>query len=196
MANPVQELVRRIHALELELEEELRNDANEMIRDFDEKRIHFEQEVVEQQKRFRMGLLRYLWTADIKSYFSAPFIYSLIVPLVLLDIFISSYQFICFPLYGIKKVRRSDHIIFDRAHLAYLNLFEKINCAYCSYANGLIGFCREVAGKTEQYWCPIKHAKRAYLSHPYYKKFAEYGDAANYHDTLEKLRRTLSSNGH
>lgn len=193
MTNRVQDLVGRIHALELELEEELRNDTSDMIRDFDEKRIHFEREILEQQKRFRMGLLRYLWTADIKSYLSAPIIYSLIFPLVALDIFISLYQLICFPLFGIKKVRRSDHIIFDRAHLAYLNLFEKINCAYCSYANGLISFCREVAGKTEQYWCPIKHAKRVYFSHPYYKKFAEYGDATDYRETLEKFRDNLNS---
>ena len=102
------------------------------------------------KKKFKMGLLKYLWTADIKSYLSAPFIYSLIIPLLALDIFISSYQFICFPLYGIEKVRRSNYIIFDRAHLAYLNVFEKINCAYCSYANGLIGFCRDISGKKKK----------------------------------------------
>lgn len=193
MTNRIQELVSRIHTLELELEEELKLHPNDLASDFDKKRIRYEQEVLAQQKKFKMGLLKYLWTADIKSYLSAPFIYSLIIPLLALDIFISSYQFICFPLYGIEKVRRSNYIIFDRAHLAYLNVFEKINCAYCSYANGLIGFCRDIAGKTEQYWCPIKHAKRVYLSHPNYKKFAEYGDATNYHDILEGLRKSLNS---
>jgi hypothetical protein len=35
---------------------------------------------------------------------------------------------------------------------------EKINCAYCSYANGAIASVREMASRTEIYWCPIKHA--------------------------------------
>jgi hypothetical protein len=43
-------------------------------------------------------------------------------------------------------------MIFDRTHLAYLNLVEKINCAYCSYGNGLAAYLREIAARTEQYW--------------------------------------------
>ena len=56
-----------------------------------------------------------------------------------------AYQAICFPVYKIPKVRRRDYLVFDRHHLAYLNIIEKINCAYCSYANGAIAFMREVA---------------------------------------------------
>jgi hypothetical protein len=91
---------------------------------------------------------------------TAPVIYAVIVPLVLLDLFVTIYQRVCFPVYGIPKVNRGDYLIFDRHHLAYLNALEKLNCAYCSYANGLIAYVREIAGRTEQYWCPIKHARR------------------------------------
>jgi hypothetical protein len=55
--------------------------------------------------------------------------------------------------------------VFDRYHLAYLNVLEKLNCAY---ANGLIAYVREIAGRTEQYWCPIKHARRVIGAHSHY----------------------------
>ncbi|MEO8317122.1 MAG: hypothetical protein ABI561_02235 [Bradyrhizobium sp.] len=111
----------------------------------------------------------------------------MIIPLVLLDIFISVYQAVCFPAYGIEKVKRSDHLIFDRYHLAYLNLLEKINCAYCSYGNGLLSYSREIAGRTEQYWCPIKHARRVIAAHEGYDNFAEFGDAKAFRERSNKL---------
>lgn len=50
---------------------------------------------------------------------------------------------------------------------------------------------REVVGLTEQYWCPIKHARRVMQAHPYYSGFVDYGDAQNYRDQLEQLRQQL-----
>jgi hypothetical protein len=193
MTTRIDEIMALIHHLENDLQEELSRHNSHLKSDFEEKRMRFEREVVEQQKRFKMGLVKYLWTANFRSFISIPFIYSLIVPFLFLDLLVSIYQFVCFPLFGIEKVRRRDHIVFDRAHLAYLNLFEKINCAYCSYANGLISYIREIAGKTEQYWCPIKHAKRLYFSHPYYKNFTEYGEADLYQKELEILRKKLKA---
>ena len=118
-------------------------------------------------------------------------IYALIVPFVLLDFFVSVYQFIWFPLVGIPAVRRSDYMVIDRGHLAYLNVIEKMNCVYCSYANGLIAYVREIASLTEQYWCPIKHARRVIATHERYPKFVDYGDAENYHKELVRLRDDL-----
>ena len=42
----------------------------------------------------------------------------------------------CFPIYGIPRMRRSDDLVFDREDLHYLNAIEKFNCFYCSYGNG------------------------------------------------------------
>ena len=47
-------------------------------------------------------------------------------------------------------MRRRDYPVFDRAHLAYLNPLEKLNCAYCSYANGLLSFVKEVVGRARR----------------------------------------------
>ncbi len=94
------------------------------------------------------------------------------------------FQAICFPVYGITKVRRSDYFVFDRQYLAYLNALEKFNCAYCSYGNGVVAYVREVASRTEQYWCPIKHARRLVGAHARYAAFADFGDAENFRKKL------------
>jgi hypothetical protein len=84
-------------------------------------------------------------------------------------------------------VRRSDYLVFDRHHLSYLNGLEKLNCAYCSYANGLLAYAREIAGRTELHWCPIKHARRVLGAHGTYHEFDDYGDAEAYQWRLRAM---------
>ena len=122
----------------------------------------------------------------------SPVIYAGIVPPLLLDLFVSVYQAVCFPVYGIAKIKRADYFVFDRHHLAYLNALEKLNCAYCSYTNGLIAYAREIIARTEQYWCPIKHARRVIGSHARYALFDDYGEAENYQVRLTELRKSLA----
>ena len=71
------------------------------------------------------------------------------------------------------------------------NIIEKANCTYCSYASGLIAYVREIAARTEQYWCPIKHADMIPEPHQRYHGFVEYGDASGYRESLPSLRRAL-----
>ena len=87
-------------------------------------------------------------------------IYSLIIPISLLDLFITVYQHICFRVYGVPLVKRGEYVVRDRKYLQYLNIIQKVNCMYCEYSNGVISYAREVASRTEQYWCPIKHAHK------------------------------------
>lgn len=123
---------------------------------------------------------------------TAPVIYSLIIPAFIMDAFVQLYQAVCFPVYGIQKVRREDYIKHDRHRLRYLNSVKKVNCAYCAYFNGVIAFVREVAGRTEQYWCPIKHATKPRDRHARYEQFIDYGDAHRLEERWEKNRRDLS----
>src|SRR5690606_26877042 len=122
---------------------------------------------------------------------SAPFIYALIVPLVFLDLLLTLYQAVCFRLYRIPRVPRERYIVIDRHQLGYLNILERLNCAYCGYANGLLAYAREIAARTEQYWCPIKHARRVLGSHARYARFLDYGDATDYETRLARLRQEL-----
>lgn len=127
---------------------------------------------------------------------SSPIIYSMIIPAVIMDIFASIYHYSCFPIYQIPLVRRSEYFLFDRHKLKYLTSLQKINCTYCAYFNGLIGYVREIASRTEEYWCPIKHKEALKNPHRYYSEFIDYGDSQfpvkitsireNYHSTLKK----------
>ena len=193
MNNQIEALLETIREMEHEIELELQRRRAGLKADFDAQRVRFEHEVLEQQKRFKMGVLKYLLSSDIKSLLSAPLIYAVFFPMVLLDLFVWVYQWVCFPLYGLARVKRADYFVFDRVHLGYLNIIEKINCAYCSYGNGLIAYAREVVGQTEQYWCPIKHARRVLLAHPYYGQFADFGDAQGFSHELQRLRAELAS---
>lgn len=182
----IADLTRKIRTLEDELEVQLALARAELHVRIEEGKVSFEQAVLRRHRELKTHLLRYLAGARPLIVLTAPVIYALIIPFVLLDLFVTLYQAICFPVYGIAKVRRRDYLIFDRRYLAYLNALEKFNCAYCSYANGLIGYVREIASRTEQYWCPIKHARRVVGAHPRYGQFAEYGDAQGYRDEQMK----------
>jgi hypothetical protein len=190
--NPiVQDLLERIRRIEEEIEGELKRRREALHADFEGRRVRFERSVLDQHRRFRLGLVRYVLGAEWRHVVTAPFIYAVFLPMVLADLFVSTYQFVCFPVYGIPRVRRRDYLVFDRGHLAYLNALEKLNCAYCAYVNGLAAFVTEVAGRTEQYWCPIKHARRVLHAHPYYCGFVDYGDAEGYRRELQALREEL-----
>ncbi len=122
-------------------------------------------------------------------------IYGVFFPLLLLDLAVSLYQWACFPVYGIPRVKRSDYFVYDRTLLPYLNVIEKFNCLYCSYGNGLIAWAREIVARTEQYWCPIKHARKAALQHQRQAAFFDYGDGTTYRAELERLRRRWDAAG-
>ena len=134
-------------------------------------------------------LTHYWRDARWSSYVTTPLIVSCIIPAALLDFWATVYQFICFPAYGIPKVRRRDYVILDRGKLHYLNSIKRLNCAYCGYVNGLLAYVQEIAARTEQHWCPIKHAFRIKTMHSRYKHFLNYGDAKQYREQFETVRR-------
>jgi len=163
-------------ALEAGIEERRANWSYRMERG----RAVFEAGARQQHRELREGLAAYIGRARLSVVVTAPFIYALILPFALLDLFVTVYQAVCFPVYGIAKVRRADHIIIDRHMLAYLNGLQKLNCIYCGYCNGLISYVREIAGRTEAHWCPIKHAKGAADPHAHYDEFCDFGDAEGF----------------
>lgn len=191
MTQQVDAILEKIQALELELEAEFAKARASLNYGLEHGRARFEEEVKRRHQALRKGLGRYLAGASPLVVLTAPVIYSLIIPFVVMDLWVSAYQAICFPVYGIPKVQRGRYIVFDRSGLAYLNLIEKLNCAYCSYGNGVVAYAREVAARTEQHWCPIKHARRVLGAHDRYVHFAEYGDGEHYADELKQARERL-----
>jgi hypothetical protein len=52
----------------------------------------------------------------------------------------------------------------------------------------LFAYAQEIAARTEQFWCPIKHAKRIKGLHSRYQKFIRYGDAETYRSDFDIIR--------
>ena len=182
------ELMDKMKAVETEIETELSRRREELRFHIENRKIVFEHDIEALQRAIKVRASKYFFNANPLIVLTAPVIYSLIVPFVLIDLMVMAYQAICFPVYGIPKVRRRDYLVFDRHHLAYLNIIEKVNCAYCSYCNGVAGFVREVTARTEIYWCPIKHARRMLGPHPHYVGFADFGDAKGFRDKMAALK--------
>ena len=92
---------------------------------------------------------------------TGPFIWLPLPFILALDLVCTIYEFICFPVYKIKWIKRSEYIlILDRNKLQYLKGFEKLGCMYCGYANGVLRYMKEIAGETEKYWCGIMHENK------------------------------------
>lgn len=119
---------------------------------------------------------------------STPFIYGMIFPSVIWHICIEIYHQICFRLYKIPLVNYREYFIYDRQLLSLLNIWEKINCYYCSYINNLIRYSVEIGGRTERYWCPIKYYRRINHPHSQYNKFIEGKNSKEIRQQWEELR--------
>jgi len=195
----IEELLQRLQATEQELGNEIDRLLEVKRRQFhytvQRGRVRFERGMRELQRRYRQGLLRYVLTAPPRHLITAPVIYAMIVPIALLDLGVTLYQHICFRAYHVPRVRRSNYLVIDRHQLPYLNALERLNCVYCGYSSGVIAYTHEIVTRTEQYWCPIKHARRASGTHLRTERFFEFGDAEAYRQGLQRIRRNLDEEG-
>jgi hypothetical protein len=191
MTARMQDLATEIVRLQGELDREIEARRKALGWDLRRQIGEFEFGVAASHRRLRLGMAKFFGRTSPGVVLTAPVIYSLLLPLVLMDIWASAYQGVCFRAYGLPRVVRDDYIAFDRGRLTYLNVIERLNCAFCAYANGVIGYVREIASRTEQYWCPIKHAVKISDPHRRYYEFLEYGDAEGYRARLNEFRARL-----
>lgn len=187
----MRELADQIIHLQAELDREIEKRRKALGVSIHDRLVRFEHGLTLEHRRLKLDVSTFLARSSPAVILTAPVIYSLIIPLLILDLWASVYQAICFRAYRIPRVDRSKYILFDRRHLSYLNWIEALNCAYCAYANGLVAYVREISSRTEQYWCPIKHALRASDPHHRYYQFLEYGDAEGYRARLIEFRERL-----
>ena len=190
--NPrITELLAQMAALEAELRSAVHDQESRMFFQIKGRRVEFERTVRDAHRKLKKNFFRWLVTDRPQNLITGPIIYGMALPLLMLDLCVSFYQWVCFPVYGIAKVRRSDYIVFDRRHLGYLNAIEKFHCTYCEYGNGLVSYLAEILARTEEYFCPIKHAHKVLGTHKRYNRFLNYGDAENYEARLEEFRVAL-----
>jgi len=190
MTDRIRHLMAQIESLESELNKALQEQQVNLSFKIKGKRVEFEHSIKDAHKKLKISFFKWLGNRPI-NLITAPIIYGMIIPMALLDFCLWLYQAICFPIYKIKKVKRSDYMIFDRHHLSFLNWIEKFHCTYCAYGNGLVAYATEILARTEQYFCPIKHARKLIGTHARYKQFIDYGDASEYQIKLEQFRKEL-----
>jgi hypothetical protein len=184
-------LLEQLKKLEAELLTEINRKGAEFGYEVKAGKVTFKETVVASHKKLVVNSARTVYREKPLALLTAPVIWSCIFPVVFMDVAASFYQFVCFPIYGIPKVRRADYIVMDRGRLRYLNSIEKFNCMYCEYVNGLIAYAQEIAARTEQHWCPIKHALRLKTMHSRYPFFFDYGDAEQYRQRLNEVRQAF-----
>ena len=192
MNNRIQQLLDQIRVLEEELHAAIEQQEGRLRYQIDGKRVTFERAIREAHTKVKVGVFRWFLHVRPQNFITAPVIYGMAIPLVLFDLCISLYQATCFPIYRIAKVNRANYIVMDHQHLAYLNIIEKVHCMYCSYAVGLLGYASEITARTEQYFCPIKHARKVLGEHSRYERFLAYGNADNLHDKVAEFRSALA----
>lgn len=191
MTSPFERLKALLSETRAEIDRDLTEGRARLRYRMERGRAVFDTEIRDAHRKVRERLPGYILHARPRVVLTAPVIYGLIVPFAALDLCVALYQAICFPVYGIARVRRADHIIIDRHRLAYLNGLQKLNCLYCGYVNGVISLVREVAARTEQYWCPIRHAVNPADPHDRYGDFTDYGDAEAFQSRNKALREDL-----
>lgn len=188
MNEQISQILAKMAALEDDLRHAVDEQENRALFQIKGKKVEFERSVRAEHRKLKKNFFRWLVTNRPQNLITGPIIYGMIVPLLLIDLLVSFYQWTCFPIYGVKKVRRADYMVFDRNQLEYLNFIEKFHCSYCAYGNGLMSYMAEILARTEEYFCPIKHAKKILGTHARYKHFLDYGDAQDYHARLEAYR--------
>ena len=191
MNEQISHILARMATLEDELQTAVQQQEHKMFFEIKGKRVEFERTVKAAHKKLKRSFFDWLITDRPQNLITGPVIYSMAIPLLMLDACVSFYQAVCFPIYRVTKVRRSDYIVFDRRHLGYLNFIEKFHCTYCEYGTGLMGYMSEILARTEQYFCPIKHAHKILGTHSRYDRFLDYGEADAYEAKLNEFRVAL-----
>ncbi len=183
----VQGIIEEIKNLEKELLLEIQKKEADFFYTIKKKKVYFDKETKKRHKQLSTKIHTYLLESSPWSIIVVPVIWFCIVPAVFMDLVISFYQLICFTAYDIPKVKRKDYIVIDHHSLCYLNVIEKFNCIYCSYFNGLIAYVQEIVARTEQHWCPIKHARKLSTIHSRYHKYLEYGDHEEFKNRFDEI---------
>jgi len=172
------------------LTEEARKTFDDLAESLREKKNLFKEMIKRRAdlRKWKISIFKTFFPIKINLLLSMPFIYGFSLILVIFHLALEIYHQVCFRLFNIPLIKSREYFVFDRQKLPYLNGWEKMNCAYCSYANNLMRYSVEVIGRTERYWCPIKHAENLKQTHSQYSAFVPYLDAQAFREKKKELR--------
>ena len=193
MNDKITEMIEEIEAMKVKLAEEIAQHEENISYEIENGYIRFEKEIFAKQKENMKNIFAWFGEIPFLHLLTSPLVYGMIIPAIVLDMMLFIYQLVVSRVFKIKFDKRSNYIVFDRQYLGYLNLIEKFNCLYCSYFNGLMQYASSIAGRTELFFCPIKHAKKIAYKHEYYDAYLIYGDGDEYQKKLKKLRENFGN---
>ena len=125
MNDRINQILNQMAVLEEELRTAVHDQQSRMFFRINGKRVEFERSVEQAQRKLKTGFFRWLVNDRPQNLITGPLIYGMAIALLMLDARVSFYQWACFPVYGIRKVRRADYLVLHRHHLGYLNFIEK-----------------------------------------------------------------------
>ena len=128
MNETLDNLLEKMRVLEKDILRELQKKELEFFYEVRQGKIRFTEEARARHKPLIKKFTSYIRDSRFMILLTTPVIWACFIPIALLDLFMVVYQAICFPVYGIPKVKRGGYIRLDRRHLAYLNWAEKFNC--------------------------------------------------------------------
>ena len=189
MNDKIRELIEEIDTKKLTHAAEIDKQESHISYEIKNGYVTFEKEVLAKQRENMKNLLSWFMEVPLLHFLTAPLIYAMVIPAILFDVLLFVYPHIAFRVFKFEFIKRSDYMHFDHHYLGYLNIIEKLNCLYCSYFNGLMLYGSAIAGRTELFFCPIKHAKKVVSQHKFYEEFLSYGDEVEYQKKLKELRK-------
>lgn len=98
--------------------------------------------------------------------------YICFLALLFLGLLIWQFQNVYFRILDIPLIDRKKYVIMDRYKLLKLTFWQKLNCMYCEYANGIVAYAKAVVNQMELYSCAIKHETHP-LGQEHQKEFYE-----------------------
>jgi hypothetical protein len=109
MTQRMHEIARNIVELQAELDREIERRRKALGVGIRDRLVEFEHGITLEHRRLRLGVRTFLGRSSIATIATAPVIYSLIIPLLIVDAWVGAYQAICFRAYRIPRVRRANY---------------------------------------------------------------------------------------
>jgi hypothetical protein len=123
MSEKIDALLERMRGLEKEIVRELQRKEMEFFYEVRLGKVRFTQEARARHKQMVKRFTTYIRDSRAMIVFTSPVIWACLVPILILDLTMKLYQAICFPIYGIPKVKRRDSSRFNRQTCARIAVF-------------------------------------------------------------------------
>ncbi|MEO7399959.1 MAG: hypothetical protein ABIV07_04210 [Polaromonas sp.] len=103
MNERISQILAQMAALENDLRSAVQDQESKMFFQIRGKRVEFESSVKAAHRKLKTNFFRWLVTNRPQNLITGPIIYAMIIPLMMLDLCVSFYQWSCFPIYGVTR---------------------------------------------------------------------------------------------